>query len=82
MDQCSELCSSSWAVLHGKDFNVGHCMQTFQPNFFIPIMFIGTTFTDIDLDLNWGSQGQLRMKVDMVLKQFKLSILKLLLSEI
>ena len=29
-------------LVYGKDFNVGHYMQTFQPNFFIPAMFVGT----------------------------------------
>ena len=47
----------SWAVLHGKNFDVGHYTQTIQPNLFILTMFIGTidlepfytTFTDLDL---------------------------------
>ena len=30
------------ANLHGKNFNVGHCMQAFQPHIFIPAMLIGT----------------------------------------
>ena len=31
-----------WAVLHGKNFNVGHYTQIFQRNIFIPAMPIGT----------------------------------------
>ena len=30
------------AVLHGKNFNVGYCKQTFRPNTFILAMLIGT----------------------------------------
>ena len=30
------------AVLRDKNFNVGHCMQTVQPIFFMPPMLIGT----------------------------------------
>ena len=30
------------AVLHDKNFNFGHYMQTFQPNVFISAMLIGT----------------------------------------
>ena len=57
----NELCLASWlAVLHGE--NVGHNVQTFWPDVFIPAILIGTidlhhytTFSD--LDLGWGSQG-------------------------
>ena len=37
------VCQAGWpAVLHGKNFNIGHYMQTVQPKFLIPAMFIGT----------------------------------------
>ena len=48
IDLCNELCSSGWqlsvcpSILHGKNFNVGHYTQGFEPNTFIPAMFIGT----------------------------------------
>ena len=46
MDLCNELCLSvqlAWpAILHDKKLNIGHNMQTFQPNYFIPAMLIGT----------------------------------------
>ena len=39
----SESSLSGWpAVLCGKNFNIGHYMQTVQPNFVIPVMLIGT----------------------------------------
>ena len=31
------------AILRGKNFNIGHYMQTVPPNVFIPAMLIGTT---------------------------------------
>ena len=39
IDLCSESRSSSRLA---KNFNVGHYMQTFQPNLFMPAMHIGT----------------------------------------
>ena len=30
-----------WLTWHGKNFNVGHYTQTFQPNFFTPAIHIG-----------------------------------------
>ena len=42
MDLCNESCSSGRpTVLHGKNDNVGHYMQTVQPFFFIPATLIG-----------------------------------------
>ena len=41
MDLCNNV------VLHGKICSVGHYTQTVQPNFFMPIMIMGT----IDLNL-------------------------------
>ena len=57
------------SIFRGKNFNVGHYMQTVQPNCFISAMLIGTTFYLI------------RLKFDVVVMQFKLNILRLL-SEI
>ena len=91
------------AVLCGKNFNVGHYMQTFLPVFVIPAMHKGTVdfnqFIPLSLTLaGWGSQGQCKskhlcfifshtlqqigIKCDVVLKQFKLNIVVLFLSEI
>ena len=47
MNLCSELCLSVcpavWpSILRGKNLNVGHYRQTFQPNLFIPAMLTGT----------------------------------------
>ena len=39
----SHVCPASWPfVLHGKNFDTGHYMQTFQPDFFTPATLIGT----------------------------------------
>ena len=44
IDLCTELCLPSWlAVVHGKNFNVGHYMKIYQPNFSIPAMLILAT---------------------------------------
>ena len=43
MDLDNQSCSPSQpAVLHGKNFHIGHYVQTFQPHFFIPAMLIDT----------------------------------------
>ena len=48
------------AILSGRNFNIGHYTQTFQPNFFIPAMLIGTTdfyhiiLLSVTLTLAWG----------------------------
>ena len=46
MDECNELCSFSWpAVLLSKNLNVGHCSQTFQPNFsYLPMLIEAIDF--------------------------------------
>ena len=39
---CLSIClASPLAILHGKNFNIGHYMQILQPNFFIPAMVVG-----------------------------------------
>ena len=57
IDLCNVVCL---AVLLGRNFNIGHYMQSFQPNFVMPAMPIGTIdfyhFTPLSLVL--GSQGQ------------------------
>ena len=62
---CNESCSAGWlAVLHGKNFNVGHYTQTIQPNVFIPAIPIGTVdfyqFIPLSLilTLNGGHKDQ------------------------
>ena len=48
VDICNELrladrsTNGPACVLHGKNFNVGYCTQTVQPNSFIPAMLKGT----------------------------------------
>ena len=52
MHLCSQSCSSGWPAVVGpcvclsflrdRNFNTGHYMQNFQPNSFIPAMFIDT----------------------------------------
>ena len=64
MDLCSQSCSAgqmaSWPSLHGKNCNVRHYMQTFQPLFFFfytyqactrhhSLLPLYSTFTDLDL---------------------------------
>ena len=42
MDLCDRLyLSGRLAIMCGKNFNVGHDMQTVQSNFFMPTMLIG-----------------------------------------
>ena len=86
-------------VLRDKNFNTGHYMQNFLPNFFIRAMLLGTIdfchFIPLLLTLNlpWFTKSAqskpigfifshtfhlMRMKFDMAMKQFKLSILRLL----
>ena len=49
MDLCNEQCFSSQpAILCGKKFNVGHYTQTFQPNFYIPVILMGAIDFYID----------------------------------
>ena len=38
----SRFAGSQSARLHGKNVNIGHCMQTFQPNFVDTCHVIGT----------------------------------------
>ena len=50
-----------------KTLNVRHYTLTIQPDFFIPVLLIGTVnfyqfLTCTDLDLAWGSQGQHKAK--------------------
>ena len=86
--------SSCLSVLRGKNFNVGHYTQTVEPNLLIGTIdfyhFMPLT------DHAWGSQGQheakpigvffshsfdlIGMNFDVVMKQLKLNILRLLLS--
>ena len=59
MALCNESCSSGQlAVLRGKNFNVIHYTQTFQPNVFIPAQLIGTIdfyhFMPLSLTLSQG----------------------------
>ena len=35
-------CPASWPYSVAKNFSVEHCTQTFQPDFAIHVMFIGT----------------------------------------
>ena len=51
--------------LYGKEFNIEHYVQTFQPDFFLPAMLIGTidlySFTPLSVALTpaegeWGYQ--------------------------
>ena len=91
------------AVLHCKYLNVRHYTQTVLPNFchtshayrhhWLPPFY--ADFTDVDLA--WGSQGQLeakaigliflhpfhliRINFEVVMKQFKVNVLRLLLIE-
>ena len=99
------LCAARWpAVLHSKNFSIGHYAQTVQPKFVHTfhayrhhwLLPCYTTFTD--LEFVWGSQDEhkvkpigilfwhtfqlLRIKFDMVMKQFKLNILGLPLRKI
>ena len=39
---CRVCPSDQLTILHGKNFNVGHYMLTFQPNLFTPAKLIGT----------------------------------------
>ena len=55
-----ELCNESYSaihpnVLHGKNFNVGHYMQNFQPFFVMPSMLIATFnfYHVIHYSFNW-----------------------------
>ena len=55
------------AILHGKNFTVGHSMQTMQPNLLVPAMLIGTIdfYRSVPLLLTLallGSQGQCKTK--------------------
>ena len=52
---------SGWPIIwHGKNCDVGHYLQTFQPDFFIPAMLIGTydfyhsITLPVPLSLAWG----------------------------
>ena len=43
MDICNESClAGELAILRGKNFNIGHDMQTVPPHYLIPAMHIGT----------------------------------------
>ena len=43
MNLCIELCKASQPdILHVKNLNVSHYMQTFQPNCFIPAILLST----------------------------------------
>ena len=51
MDQCYQLCLSSrmagqLAILHGKTFDFGHCMQTSLQNVVIPALLLGSGSND------------------------------------
>ena len=55
------------AALGGKNFNIGHCAQSVQPRFFTNHAYrhhwlLPVYTTVMDLDLAWGSQGQLEAK--------------------
>ena len=94
IDLCSELClSGRLAVMRSKNFNIGHYMQTFQPNFFHTCH---TNFSDLDLGWVPKVSAKQNLLVSFSLsqtlftwtgenlmwcKQFKLSSLILLLSE-
>ena len=72
--------ASQLAILRGKNLNIRHEPQTFDPNCFHScsvythcwLLTFYTTFSD--LDLGWGSQGQFRAK------PFWLHFLKTLLN--
>ena len=51
IDLCNESCLSGWpAILCGKNFNIGYCMQTVRPKFFTASMLVGAIdFCDFDL---------------------------------
>ena len=57
---CVHLSSrlDSWLVfLHGKNFNVGHYSQTFQPAMLKSTIDFYHFISLSDLDLGWGPQG-------------------------
>ena len=68
LDLCSQLCFRAGQLV-GQNFNIGHCMQTFLPNFIKPAILVDTFQVT-------------RMEFDVVLKQFRLDNLILVFNEI
>ena len=98
MDLCNESClSGQLTILRGKNFNIGHHTQTFQIGrtdgtiVFYHLLPLSLTLIlvrghEVSAKQNLLAPFSLtlfiRMKFDVVMMEFKLDILRLLLSEI
>ena len=75
MDLCNQFSSSGWQggwpCLVYQDFSIGHYVQTFQPNVYMPAWSIGTTdlchlkkkkFVTAFSDTDFGRGSQIQRK--------------------